>query len=304
MRKFITSKKSFVLLIVFALLFSLSLTSYAKGPSVVDSANLFSETEKASLEEKIMETIELTGVDVVIVTTKSTDGKTSEAYSDDYFDYNGYGLGPQRNGMLLLINMKDREMHISLRGSGTDFFTDSKVENALDYMTPHASSGAYAKAAETFLEYVQKCYSISMNSGSGIYESPTEYYHGSGISGNINGSVTDSPEEPKKETEPPNPASVILIAIIAGLSVGAIACAMVFSKYKMKIGGYKYPFQQKSSLHLTTTTDILVDRHITQQRINNDNNRSSGGGGSSSSGSSTRHTSSSGASHRGSTRGF
>lgn len=303
MRKLVASKKISVLLIVFALLFSLSLTSYAKGPSVVDSANLFSETEKTSLEEKIKETIELTGVDIVIVTTKSTDGKTSEAYSDDYFDYNGYGLGPQRNGMLLLINMKDREMHISLRGSGTDFFTDAKVENALDYMTPHASSGAYAKAAETFLQYVQKCYSISMNSGSGIYETPTEHYQGSGISGGIHGSVIDSPEEPKKETEPPNPASVILIAIIAGSAVGAIACAIVFSKYKMKIGGYKYPFQQKSSLHLTTTTDVLVDRHITQQRINNDNNRSSGGG-SSSSGSSTRHTSSSGASHRGSTRGF
>lgn len=302
MRKFLTSKKISVLLIVFALLFLLSLTSYAKGPSVVDSANLFSETEKTSLEEKIKETIELTGVDIVIVTTKSTDGKTSEAYSDDYFDYNGYGLGPQRNGMLLLINMKDREMHISLRGSGTDFFTDAKVENALDYMTPHASSEAYAKAAETFLEYVQKCYSISMNSGSGIYESPTEYYHDSDISGGIHGSI-DTPEKPEKETEPPNPASVILIAIIAGSAVGAIACAIVFSKYKMKIGGYKYPFQQKSSLHLTTTTDVLVDRHITQQRINNDNNRSSGGG-SSSSGSSTRHTSSSGASHRGSTRGF
>lgn len=325
MNRFKTPKKLFSVLTVFTLLFVLSITAFAKNPSIVDSAGLFTESQKASLEEKIQETISLTGVDIVIVTTNDTQGKTSEAYSDDYFDYNGYGLGEERNGILFLINMGDREMHISQRGSGTNFFDDASVETAFDVITPYASAGEYGQAAETLLTYVQSRYNASVNPDA-EYEF-TEWYQGAEETQNVQGSI--GAQESEKESEPPDPALVSVIAVVVGLIAGCIACLLVASKYKMKLGGYQYPFRAKSSVHMTVKTDTLVDRHITQQRINNDSdrryddddnddhnhnnnhhNRPFGGGGGggriniSLGSGGTSHTSSSGASHRGSTRGF
>lgn len=324
MNRFKTPKKLFSVLTVFTLLFVLSITAFAKNPSIVDSAGLFTESQKASLEEKIQETISLTGVDIVIVTTNDTQGKTSEAYSDDYFDYNGYGLGEERNGILFLINMGDREMHISQRGSGTNFFDDASVETAFDVITPYASAGEYGQAAETLLTYVQSRYNASVNPDA-EYEF-TEWYQGAEETQNVQGSI--GAQESEKESEPPDPALVSVIAVVVGLIAGGIACLLVASKYKMKLGGYQYPFRAKSSVHMTVKTDTLVDRHITQQRINNDSdrrydddddddhnhnnnhhNRPFGGGGGgriniSLGSGGTSHTSSSGASHRGSTRGF
>ncbi len=330
MNRFKTPKKLFSVLTVFTLLFALSITAFAKNPSIVDSAGLFTESQKASLEEKIQETISLTGVDIVIVTTNDTQGKTSEAYSDDYFDYNGYGLGEERNGILFLINMGDREMHISQRGSGTNFFNDASVEAAFNVITPYASAGEYGRAAETLLTYVQSRYNASVNPsvGGNEYEF-TEWYQDAEETQDVQGSI--GAQESEKESEPPDPALVSVIAVVVGLIAGGIACLLVASKYKMKLGGYQYPFRAKSSVHMTVKTDTLVDRHITQQRINNDSNRRYdddddddddhrhnnnhhnrpfGGGGAggriniSFGSGGTSHTSSSGASHRGSTRGF
>lgn len=308
MNRFKTSKKLFAVLTVITLFLALSITAYAKNPSVVDSAGLFTESQKTAIEAKVEETISVTGVDIVIVTTNDTQGKTSEAYSDDYFDYNGYGLGEERNGILLLINMGDREIHISLRGSGTNFFSDTNIENALDFMSPYASKGQYEKAVEYFLMDVQGLYNASINPDDGNNE-----YYGYGQYTEVypNDQEAVVSPEPEKETQPPDTTSVIIAAIVVGLIAGGIVCLLVASKYKMKLGGYQYPFRAKSSVHMTLMTDTLVDRHVTQQRISDDNDhhnnndRPSGGGGSRikvSIGSS--HVSSSGASHRGSTRGF
>ena len=66
--------------------------AWAENPEkVVDKARLFSEEEASHLQEFCEDAIQATGMDVVIVTTDDTEGKTAQEYADDYFDYNGYG---------------------------------------------------------------------------------------------------------------------------------------------------------------------------------------------------------------------
>ena len=52
------------------------------------------------------------------MTAGSLNGKTATKYADDYFDYNGYGLGNEKDGILLLISMKNetgRLVHMELQ---------------------------------------------------------------------------------------------------------------------------------------------------------------------------------------------
>ena len=69
-----------------------------------DEAGLLSEDEADSLLARLDEISERQSCDVIVVTVASLDGKTAESYADDYFDFNGYGLGQDGDGILLLLS--------------------------------------------------------------------------------------------------------------------------------------------------------------------------------------------------------
>ena len=93
-------------------------------PRLVDNADLLSNEEEQSLLAQLDEISERQQCDVVIVTVDSLDGKEVVAYADDFYDYNGYGFGQDRDGVLLLVCMGEREYAISTTGFGIDDLTD------------------------------------------------------------------------------------------------------------------------------------------------------------------------------------
>ena len=61
------------------------------------------ELEEEELEARLDEISEREQVDVIIVTTNSLEGKTAQAYADDYFIDHGYGQGEDGDGILFLV---------------------------------------------------------------------------------------------------------------------------------------------------------------------------------------------------------
>ena len=107
---------AFLMTILLAL--SMVLSVVAEGNAFfVDDANLLEDTEEAELEQILEEISMRQNCDVVIVTVDSLDGKSAMEYADDYFDYNGYGYGAEKDGILFLIAMEDRDWWISTHGS-------------------------------------------------------------------------------------------------------------------------------------------------------------------------------------------
>ena len=66
------------------------LPASAASSRLADEADLLSGTECAAIEKQLDELSAQYGLDVVIVTTDSTDSRTPMEYADDYFDYNNY----------------------------------------------------------------------------------------------------------------------------------------------------------------------------------------------------------------------
>ena len=96
---------------------------------LVDEACLLTEEESSVLLDKLEDISQRYKNEVGIVTVNSLEGKTVEAYADDYYDYNGYGYGENDDGLLLLISMGEREWAISTYGySHTTAFTDAGLE--------------------------------------------------------------------------------------------------------------------------------------------------------------------------------
>ena len=83
-------KHKVICLILCLLLFpSLFLSAGAEQQYVIDNADLMSSSEEAALDEKAQALRQEYGMDVVILTVDSLDGKRPQEYADDYYDYNG-----------------------------------------------------------------------------------------------------------------------------------------------------------------------------------------------------------------------
>ncbi|MBP5793935.1 MAG: TPM domain-containing protein, partial [Spirochaetaceae bacterium] len=68
--------------------------------------------------------------EAVIVTTSDAQGKSAEAYADDFYDENDFGTGSGKDGVLFLIDMDNRKIHVSTSGSMIDYLEDWRIEKS------------------------------------------------------------------------------------------------------------------------------------------------------------------------------
>lgn len=116
----------------------------------VDDADLLTDDEEAELTIKLDEISKEQDCDVVIVTVDGLDGKTSQAFADDYYDDNEYGMGEGDDGILLLISMEEPAWAITTHGFAIPAFTDAGQEYIMELTTPFLSDGAYVAAFNQF----------------------------------------------------------------------------------------------------------------------------------------------------------
>lgn len=266
-------RKAIAILFVILLTISVFCPVYADKELVADQAGLFSQEEAANLREGVRVLGEQYAMDIVIVTTSDAEGKSSRDYADDYFDYNGYGKGEERDGILLLLDYDNREAYISTSGSGIRYLTDERIERILDKVFNNGlTDGDNYGAANAFLE-------------------ATGSYLAEGI-----------PDDQHTVSEPvANTLSVLEAAAGAAVS-GAFGLgffAMTKGRYKGKPRPNIFEYRKNSLVNMGIVEDNMVNQYVTTRRIVRQDSSSG-----SSSGRSTTHRSSSGRSHGGGGRKF
>ncbi len=123
-------------------------------PRVVDNAGVLSDSEEIALTVKLDLISEKNQCDVcVYVTDEWLDG-TARTFSDDLYDYGGYGMGENHDGVLLVISTMSRDWHITTTGYGITALTDAGLEYISEQFVPHLSNGDYETALN---EYADLC---------------------------------------------------------------------------------------------------------------------------------------------------
>ena len=122
---------------------------------LVDNANLLSPSEYENLSSKLDEISERQDCDIVVVTEKSIGTKTPHAYADDCFERNDYGMGEDKSGIMLLIDMEERDWDIRA-SAGAKAFTEAGMKYISDKFLPDLKDGNYSKAFEIFAEQCDK----------------------------------------------------------------------------------------------------------------------------------------------------
>lgn len=140
------NRKLIVLTLTLCLLLTAVFAVQAAPSRLVDEAGLLSGAEQAAIAGTLDEISARHGMDIVIVTVDSTDGKSPMEYADDFFDYGGYGS----DGILLLVSMEDSDWWVSTTGYGITAVTDAGLSYMSDRFVPYLSDGDYAGSFDCF----------------------------------------------------------------------------------------------------------------------------------------------------------
>ncbi len=152
------NKKLAFLLVVFVLLLSFSPAWALERtlPRLIDAAGLLTASEADALEARLDEVSQRQNMDTVIITMDSLEGENSLDLADDFFDYNGFGMGEARNGILLLIAMDEGEWAISTSGYGITAFTDAGQKYMSDEFVKEFKNDRFYSGMNLFVDRVDE----------------------------------------------------------------------------------------------------------------------------------------------------
>ncbi|MBO4339062.1 MAG: TPM domain-containing protein [Clostridia bacterium] len=281
-------KKVLSLIIVFALLITLPVLVFAEGehpPILVDEAGLLTQSEFDSLNEKLNTLSTTLSFDIVVVTVNDIDGKTPMEYSDDYYDYNGYGYGEDHDGCLLLISMAERDWWITTTGYGITAITDYGIRYIEDTIVSYLSSGDYYGAFSAYADTVESFVKEARNGKPYDIDNTIDDYYDS-----YDYNYDDSPRELTAKDKAQAVIGSIVLALVISLVV-SFGIKRSYTKavhFNRDARNYLVP----GSLNMSASYDNFLYSNVTKVRIQSESSSSGGGG-------SSTHVSSSGTSHGG-----
>ena len=262
-----------ILILIFIIALSVSVSA-ADPDRVIDETGTLSASEISSLNSSVSDFRQRYNMDCVLLLIDSLGGVTAQDYADDYYDYNGYGMGEDNSGVLFLVSISDRECYISTCGDAIYEISDYEIELILDDATYYLADDDWYGGFRAFVKSAGRM--IEQTDYSDEYPGGNEHSQG--------------------ETT----GERLLIVFIAPAVIAAIAVAvMCYSMNNARGKTTAADYTVRGSFALTGALDILISRRVSRTAKDTDNNH----GGSHHSGGSS-HISHSGVSHGGGGRHF
>ena len=250
------------------------------APLLVDDADLLTLEEEDQLMAKLETISNEQQCEVAVVTVNSLGGKTATAFADDYYDYNGYGAGEGRDGIILLISMADRDWAISTHGYAITVFTDAGQAHMVDAFRPYLSNGEYAAAFECFADLCDE-YLVQAKTDKpyDIDNLQDDYYQEETKVGFLRGFM-----------------NLLVITLPVGIILSFLITGIMKSKLKsVRRQSAASNYVREGSVNITDSRDVFLYRSVSKTAKEKSSSSSSG---------SSTHSSSSGSSHGGSSGKF
>lgn len=250
------------LLILFLMFIGInSISALDTSLKVYDYAQVLTPSEEQNLRTSINSYISNHNMDMAIVTVKQHDKSSTMNYADDFYDYNGFGIGYNYDGVIFVLDFTfwDRgDIWMSTTGNAINIYTDSRIDYILDAVVDEKDNGYY----EMFNAFIEE----------------TDYYASKGIP-----TYSDSTYVEK--------TSIFNILFMAAIVPTIVVVVLILKNKMVKASTTAGEYLLRDSIIINKRDDRFITTHTTSVRIN-DSSSSSGGR-------SSTHRSSSGRSHGG-----
>lgn len=113
---------------------------------VVDNADILTDDQEAQITSRINELRRNKGQDFAFLSTDDFLCFDPVEFGAFYWDQNGFGLGLDRSGVLVYLDMNIRMMVIITSGQAMADIPDEKVDAILDAAMPFLKEGDFCRA--------------------------------------------------------------------------------------------------------------------------------------------------------------
>lgn len=220
---------SLLLVVVLCLSLAVSVTA-ASDADVYDEADLLTSAEEAQLAEKLSALGSTYNAQIVVMTVSSTNGNIN-TYIEEIYDSMNMGYGENRDGVLLIVCMDDREYRILSNGYAGEAIDMDSIDAIGEAIVSDLSEGAYADAFDTFAD---QC----------------AYY----LDGYLNGF-------------PFNAGKNLIVALVIGVVAGVVVAYMLKGQLKSVRQQKKANVYIKTgSMQVTTRRDLFLYREVSRTK--------------------------------------
>lgn len=253
-----------------------SVIEFNKENYVIDNADIFTDDEENQLFNAISEIRSTYSFDLVYLTVTDMgyyDSDSVQAYAEDYYDFNGYGYGSNRDGLIMLLYITgvsgSNKVWISSRGLGETVFNSDYVLN-FDYgpiyekVTPILKEGNYGEAAITVSGFVSQYLSDYIND---------DYIHGTLF--NDDDFVPGSSHYSWRYYARYEGIALVFACVIAFIIVSIGKRKMKTNRIKKEAANYEKP----GSMNVTYAAEYFTHSTVSKTPRPKSNSSSGGGGG-------------------------
>ena len=256
-------KRFLTLLLAVALVLGLGIGVCAAGGNIVDTTQTMSQDTVNRLNAKAADLAGNynTGVYFMLVDDyqKYASGSGKEIFDvcAEYYHSQGFGVGADRSGILMMVSKNDRQLAFFVFGKTASFAMNDYAQDTLyDRVTAKLSNDEWDKAAEAYVEFCEEALEAAAN-GKPLHKS--------------------------------NKGTIILI-YLGAMAVAGIVCFVYYSMMdNVAKGSAAADYITAEGLLLNGADDIFVNRVVTRRQKSKDSdsggNAHEGHGGSGRSGS-------------------
>ena len=172
-----------LLLVLLSSLFAVQATTLGEeNQRVFDDAGLFTDAEIVMLEAEIATARSTMKMDFVVLTSEEAEYSASDtqaekigmAFADDFYDYNGFGVGADYSGIIYFIDMSNRMPIITTCGTMINIITDERLEAMLDHSWNHLSEGDFSGSVLSVLQDTLSYVKAGVPEGQYQYDTETQ----------------------------------------------------------------------------------------------------------------------------------
>ena len=167
---------SIIILVVMLLSMSITVNAYNTAKSlpseykVQDIFGVLSDEEKYDINDKIQNMVQEQYVDMMIVLKDSNikledDVELTSEYVLDFFLKNGYGMGPDNNGIIAIYDNADDSVEITKVGSAKSFLTDKNTATLKSKLSTQLKDEKNYKGLVSFIDDTQKYLAENIKKG-------------------------------------------------------------------------------------------------------------------------------------------
>ncbi len=279
-----------ILMMVMMTFFGFTSNAYSASQHMYDDSGILYDSEISEINRYLTAVSEELEFDVVgVMISEGYDESSLTAFADDFYDYNGYGYGTEKDGVIFVVDMRSRMMVLVTTGFGITAITDYGEELIYDYVTEDLSNEDFISAFKGY--------------GDAVRELVYQAREGTPVDVDDGGNDGQSSREsslPSAEAA----AGMGGISLVAGAGAGFFSSQRQKSKLKtVRRKTQANSYARRDSLVLSRKQDRFLYKTVAvvPRPKNNNNNRPHGMGG----GGTTIHMGSSGTPHGGGhARGF